>query len=112
MVIIMVIVLLAFMFFCLIMAVKSAEQIENRKNACRRAEKYVSYHNQTLFVTKRDPEIANIFTIQPYRKTQYGYSPEKLIYTGATVGGVTTGGWHKSGGFYARDRAAGRCIFC
>ena len=104
MVIIMVIVLLAFMFFCLIMAVKSAEQIENRKNACRRAEKYVSYHNQTLFVTKRDPEIANIFTIQPYRKTQYGYSPEKLIYTGATVGGVTTGGWHKSGGFYARDR--------
>lgn len=106
MIIIMFFFLLAFAFFCLIMAVRSADQIERRKDACRRMSEFVSYRRNTLTVTKRDADLSNIFVIQPYRKTEYGYTSEKLIYTGATVGGVTTGGWHKSGGFYARDRGS------
>ena len=41
--------------------------------------------------------------IVQYKKVKFEDTPEKLIYTGATVGSVTTGGWHKSGGFQSKE---------
>ena len=34
------------------------------------------------------------------------YKPEELVYTGATVGGIHTGGFHKEGGYYYIDKSA------
>jgi len=59
--------------------------------------------DKTLTVKKRDAKIAKVLGIQPYTRTEYGYTPEKLVYTAVTVGGITTGGVQKTGGHYARE---------
>ena len=101
---IMIIALFMISIFCFAMAMKSQAQIDERKAACRKAEDYISFdYSGTLTIKKRDADIAKIMDIAPYKKVKYGETPEKLVYTGATVGGVTTGGWHKSGGFYGRE---------
>ena len=65
----------------------------------------VSYDpiKEILTISRRDPNFAKLFKIVEYKKTEFGHTPEKLVYTGATVGGVTTGGVHKSGGYYAQE---------
>ena len=36
--------------------------------------------------------------------TKYKYNEEKLVYTGATVGGITMGGFHVEGGDYSKQK--------
>ena len=57
--------------------------------------------NSTLTVHARNPHFKKVFYIEDYKGTNYGYEEEKYVYTGATVGGVTMGGIHKTGGNYA-----------
>lgn len=43
-------------------------------------------------LVKRDPYIRKIISVTAEREVGATYTPDKIIYTGATVGGVTTGG--------------------
>ena len=78
---------------------------KERKEVNDLSKDSISYnsHTDTLTIQKRDCNISKILEIVPYKRVKYGETPEKLVYTGATVGGVTTGGWHKTGGFYGQD---------
>ena len=58
-----------------------------------------SFYNGTLTLYKIDPRLRKILTLTPYAATTYKDIPEEYVYTGATVGGVTTGGVHKTGGY-------------
>lgn len=65
-----------------------------------------------LTVKKRCPENSEAFGVKDYRRHRYSDVPAKLVYTGATVGGITTGGVHLSGGYtaVANGEKSGRCI--
>ena len=62
------------------------------------------YNNasKTLYVENRNSGFKDCFSIRPLTRTVAGYSQEKIVYTGATVGGITTGGFHKEGGVNAK----------
>ena len=57
--------------------------------------------NGLLTVYKRGALIESKITIKEYRHTNYSYNPAKLIYTSATVGGVTTGGFDTTKASYS-----------
>lgn len=46
--------------------------------------------------TKKNEDIS--FSVESRGTVYYSYKPSKMVYTGATVGGVSTGGWTTVGG--------------
>ena len=48
----------------------------------------------TLIVSKRTANNKRVLKIAEHLGQSYTYNPAKVVYTGATVGGVTTGGFH------------------
>lgn len=70
---------------------------------------YYDESDKTLFVQKRHPDLYNLLSARNFTIDYYGHKQEKLVYTSVTVGGVTTGGVHKTGGDYVqRDVFSGR----
>lgn len=61
-----------------------------------------------LFLNERSEHHKKRFYTERYISTRHGYTPEKLIFTSATVGGVTTGGWDKVGGNGTEKRKTDR----
>lgn len=58
-----------------------------------------NYDHENLFVLKKqDPRFSKLLTIDAYRPEISSTTPTKLYYTSATVGGITTGGFHTTGG--------------
>ncbi len=49
--------------------------------------------DKTLIVKERSSLNRNLLYISRYQETNLKYNPATATYTGATVGGVTTGGW-------------------
>lgn len=65
-----------------------------------------------LVVKNRCPKNAAAFGVKDYKRRNYSEVPAKLVYTGATVGGITTGGVHLSGGYtsVANGIKSGKCV--
>lgn len=55
----------------------------------------------TLNVLKRDPVFRDALSVDADRDLLVGYTPDKVLYTSATVGGVTTGGFDTIKGGYS-----------
>jgi len=77
---------------------------EIKKSKIKRKAKRISRHGadlygDSLWITKRNPYFAKIIKIIPHKMNITAYKPESYVYTGATVGGITTGGFHKEGGY-------------
>ena len=60
-------------------------------------------------ITQRHKAFAKLFTCENYVSTRHGYAEEKLIFTSATVGGVTTGGVEKVGGYGTEKKKTDKC---
>ncbi|MBR5479161.1 MAG: hypothetical protein IKU84_03200 [Clostridia bacterium] len=58
-----------------------------------------AYHDGSLTLLKCDERFGTICKIERKTLSTLHYVPEKYVYTGATVGGITTGGVHKEGGY-------------
>ncbi len=75
----------------------------NRKFYVLRDEKTKDYY----FL---DSKLSKVFIQRPNLElikltdTNYHYNEEKLVYTSATVGGITTGGFHVEGGDYSKQQ--------
>ena len=74
---------------------KLAKERENRYA-------FVSYDvsSKTLTILNRTPKLSRFISIKKVFIMDYEHIDPKLIYTGATVGGVTTGGFHVQKGGY------------
>lgn len=59
---------------------------------------YIS-STQTLIVKIRGVINRGALEIVADRDIKTKYEPKRLVYTGATVGGITTGGFHEEGGY-------------
>lgn len=60
----------------------------------KRPDKSVYYTTDNS--TKKNEDIS--FSVESRGTVFYSYKPSKMVYTGATVGGVSTGGWTTVGG--------------
>lgn len=69
------------------------------ENVLLKIAKYDS-SSKILSITKRAPELSELIYVREYIFTDLSYNDPTLVYTGATVGGVTTGGFHVEGGDY------------
>lgn len=91
------------MFVGGIVAVIIIEMSRGKKQAA--AKDYLDYDafTETLTVKARKPENANVIKVEEMFDCNLNYHPSKIVYTGATVGGVHTGGFHDAGNYYTLD---------
>ena len=85
---------------------------EKERNQIWAAEATKSFklEKNTLYVSSRNPQIADVLKIRVHKVKTYEYNPEKIHVGAVTVGGVTTGGVYKTGGNYLESSASdGRC---
>ena len=75
---------------------------EKEATVARQTFSYDSY-THCLTIKERTAELLNVVTIQEERNVIAKYRPDRIIYTGATVGGITTGGFHTEKGGYSLD---------
>ena len=70
-------------------------------------DKYITFdkEKETATLYKRAPISGESIEIRAHHNSTYKYNPEKIVYTGATVGGVTTGGFHTEEAHYALSTA-------
>jgi len=73
---------------------------DNKKSS---AKNNLSYNkgNNTLTLKARRPENANVVKVEEMVNYSMKYHPSEIVYTGATVGGVHTGGFHEAGNYYS-----------
>ena len=65
----------------------------------KKYDKIASFEDGVLTISERSELFKSYIKIEPFYFANISYKPESLVYTGATVGGITTGGVHKEGGY-------------
>lgn len=75
----------------------------NRSKKRNSAVGFLSYNKETdtLTVNARRLENGNVIKIEEMVDYNLKYHPPEIVYTGVTVGGVHTGGFHEQGNYYS-----------
>ena len=63
---------------------------------------------ETITVNERRCDNKKRFSYENYKRKSHSYTKEKLIYSSATVGGITTGGFDTVGGTSTKDVATNK----
>lgn len=85
----------------LLIMVRKDKATREEVDKCEAAFSYDRYADNLLILKKRDPILCNVLKVEELHDINITSVPDKLVYTGATVGGVTTGGFHvQKGGDY------------
>lgn len=97
-------VLTAIIFFIVIVIVVGGQQ--GKKAEAERVVELRQYlefdeFNNHIKIKKRSSALKGEFFVNENRNNYLTYTPDKLVYTGATVGGVTMGGTHVEKGGYS-----------
>jgi hypothetical protein len=58
---------------------------------------------ENLYVHSPNPMFSKLLTVKLLSSKRLTYTPEKYIYTSATVGGITTGGVTKTGDYCKKN---------
>ena len=79
---------------------KSQNNLKNKLMELKKevGSDYYSYYGGCLSLKKQHPRMAEYITLKAYNPSLYSTTPKRLVYTSATVGGITTGGFHTVGG--------------
>lgn len=77
---------------------KHRREYEEKTNALKA---FMEVNNGVMKLKERNPKLKDIIGIVPATRGTINYSPEKIHFGSATVGGVTTGGVYKTGGYSA-----------
>ena len=106
MIVVFILVLVIALFFIFASAVKDVSATVksiSTESAIKATTDYISCSDnkfdKTLTLKVRSPEIGRVLKILPDYDYQTTYKPKSIVYTGATVGGITTGGFHEEGGY-------------
>ena len=93
-------IILLLVFFIVIGCIEHEQKKKNLKKGQSETKGMIWYdtENRTIKLTDRHPSFKERFSFEHYESSKVVYQEEKLIYTSATVGGVTTGGVDKVGG--------------
>lgn len=77
--------------------------LKKEEKQAHEARQTMSYDSNTkcLTVLERSPQLKEALTIEAAHDIIANYTPDRIIYTGATVGGITTGGFHTEKGGYS-----------
>lgn len=82
--------------------------IKKKKKATKADLTYDKYAKK-LLLHRRTATNKRVLSLEEVQDYTEHYEPEKLVYTGATVGGVHTGGFHTAGGYhYTKPAATGK----
>lgn len=80
------------------------EMVKNRmpqsSDAGADARACATYKKDALIIKSRNPALAEAIEVEASREVNFQYTPDRYVYTGATVGGVHTGGVTKLDGGY------------
>lgn len=79
--------------------ISTEKEVEEVTGAKSQTSCYYNSSSETLYIDSRNPNYSKIIFSRPHQITKYTNIPEQHIYTSATVGGVTTGGITKVGGY-------------
>lgn len=63
-----------------------------------------SKDTNTLTLFERSSKNAKVIKVEEMSDYNLTYHPSRIVYTGATVGGVHTGGFHETENYYSVDR--------
>lgn len=89
---------------CAIIAVtKTRKDIRKYKSATKHLKNKCTYCRGKLYLDEQDTRVIDLVMLKPYTADSYSQTPVEIVYTGATVGGVSTGGFHVQGGDLVRD---------
>lgn len=93
-------IILLLVFFIVIGCIEHEQKKKNLKKGQSETKGMIWYdvENRTIKLNKRHTSFKERFSFEHYESSKVVYQEEKLIYTSATVGGVTTGGVDKVGG--------------
>lgn len=94
------VILLLLVFFIVIGCIEHEKKKKNLKKSQSETKGMIWYdaENRTIKLKGRHSSFKERFSFEHYESSKVVYQEEKLIYTSATVGGVTTGGVDKVGG--------------
>ncbi|MBE6738554.1 MAG: hypothetical protein E7566_07920 [Ruminococcaceae bacterium] len=102
-------------FICMLLQQKSErKRVEGFREATEELRGIcTNYYGDEVHLNKQDPRISKLIQIYAYNPHIYTQTPKKIVYTGATVGGVSTGGFHTTGGQIIRtDLSSDRFEIC
>lgn len=87
------------------------EKSKEATAAANTGKKSFTYDNKShlLVLKNRAPILQSSLTVEARHEVNLTSVPDKLVYTGATVGGITTGGFHvqKGGNYLSLGRKTG-----
>ena len=87
------------------------EKSKEATAAANTGKKSFTYNNKShlLVLKNRAPILQSSLTVEAHHEVNITSVPDKLVYTGATVGGITTGGFHvqKGGNYLSLGRKTG-----
>ena len=88
---------------CTIIAVvKANKDVRKYKSATRHLKNKCTYCRGKLYLDEQDQRVIDLILLKPYTAGSFSQTPVEIVYTGATVGGVSTGGFHTQGGDLVR----------
>lgn len=94
-------VLLSSGLFALILYISRRNKEQNHKMTCENMTYYSP--NETLVLLKRSSVNKKVVKAKPFVIPKLNYHEAQYVFTSATVGGITTGGVHKTGDYHTLD---------
>ena len=90
---------LVWIIACIAIAVSHQNDIKQIEEAHETLRFHYSTVSKSLDITNRTSDFSKLILSRRLKNTYLKDVPEKYVYTGASVGGVTTGGVRKVGGY-------------
>lgn len=103
---------IAFIVICVIVVLYQESKSKAVSQEIIQIKNSFSYdrNSHLLILKSRSPNVQNVIKAEASHDINFTSIPDKLVYTGATVGGVSTGGFHvqKGGNYVSLGAKTGR----
>lgn len=105
----------AILAFCIWAFVKAVTEVHNASKWSKKVvpQAGIRVEGEKLYIDRQHEKISTQFSIIPHKSKSYDYVPEELHVGAVTVGGITTGGTYKTGGYiHEKSYNSGKYDLC